>query len=232
MPAPNNFIPLEAPEEPKKGDRFNPGRMRRFVRHLSASAIRAEDLANKKQEIKTRLEKIKSLSLNKRSTKDMIEHEIGSFEDAVHEIIKDEEKILEEQRRETKQVNELKSMVENLSQKLIEIGKEYAKELEAKDDKIMELREALAAAHIRISESGEERQKKIDKIEQRLKDKQEPAPKTKEDHVSEIEAHLKVLEDKHKELKKKGKHKKTDLDRVKNLIDTHKEKLKSIKAKK
>ncbi|MFC1741955.1 hypothetical protein ACFL3V_05445 [Nanoarchaeota archaeon] len=233
---PDNFVQLEAQEPDKPKKELHPGKMRAYIRHLSVAAIRAEELASKKQDIKQRLDRIKSVSLNKRSTKTMIEHEIGSFEDAVQEIIKDEEKILEEQRRETKQITELKAMVENLSKKLIGIGREYAGELEEKDGKIMELREALASAHIKISESGEERQKKIENIEQRLKEKhgkpKKDKPKTKAEHVNEIEGHLNTLEAKHKELKKKGKHKKKDLDRVKKLIDTHKGKLKTIKAKK
>jgi small-conductance mechanosensitive channel len=186
---PEEFAEISAPEERKKKD-YHPGRMKRFVRHLSTATISAEERAAKKQAVKSHLERVKSLSLNKRTTKQQIEHEFGSFEDTVQEIIKDEEKILAEQRKETKQIGELKTMVENLSTKLIDIGREYARELEAKDSKIMELREALAAAHIKISESGEDRQKKIEDIERRIKQKQ-PAPKkprTKADNIAELEA--------------------------------------------
>ena len=167
------------------------------------------------------MDRVKAVSLNKRSTKQQIEHELGSFEETVHDIIKDEEKILEEQRKETRQIGELKRMVENLSKKLIDIGREYARELESKDDKIMELREALAAANIKISESGEERQKKIADIERKLKQKQS-APKSRHDHITEMEMHLASLEKKHSALKEKGKHKKSDLDRVQRIIDKHK----------
>jgi chromosome segregation ATPase len=211
-------------------DKLHPDRMRRFVVHLSAAAIRAQERSAKKNEVKQRLEKMKSISLNKRSTKQMIESEFGDFESTVHDIIKDEEKILEEQRKETKQISELKRMVEELSRKLIDIGRDYAKELEAKDRKILELREALAHAHIKISESGEERKAKIDEIERKLKQRQDvPRPQSRMDALSEVESHLSSLEQRHAELKKKGRHSKKDLDRVKQLIDTHKQKIKSMK---
>jgi len=218
----------EIKAEPIKKEQLHPRRMRRFINHLSSATIKARERSEKKQQIKAKIEKVKSVSLNKRSTKKMIESELGDFEDVVHDIIHDEEKILEEQRKETKQIAELKTMVENLSKKLIEIGRDYAKEMEQKDDKILELRESLASANIKISETGDERQKKIDLIEKKLKSK----TKSAKDNVGDIESHLSMLEQRHKDLKKTGKHTKKDLDRVKKMIDTHKDKLKTVKAKK
>lgn len=230
---PSELPVLKVPEEPVKKE-FHPGRMRRFIRHLSAATISAEDRSQKKRAVRQQIEKVKSLALNKRSTKEQIEHEMCNFESTVHEVIKDEEKILEEQRRETRQISELREMVENLSRKLIGVGRDYAKELEDKDNKIMELREALAAAHIRISESGEDRQKKIEEIERRVKQKQDlpPPPITRDDHIAQLEDHLKSLEERHKELHKAGKHSRKDLDRVKKLITKHQDAIGKLKAKK
>lgn len=210
--------------------KLHPDRMRRFMVHLSAAAIRAQERSTKKNEVKQRLEKMKSVSLNKRSTKQMIESEFGDFESTVHEIIKDEEKILEEQRKETKQISELKRMVEELSRKLIDLGREYASELETKDRKILELREALAHAHIKISESGDDRKAKIAEIEKKLKEKQSvERPPSRIEALGALEEHLTSLEQRHTELKKKGKNSKKDLDRVKQLIESHKQKIKTLK---
>jgi chromosome segregation ATPase len=220
------------PSEEIDKEELHPERLRRFVRHLSAAAVRAQERAAKKHEVRQRLEKMKSVSLNKRSTKQMIESEFGDFESTVHDIIKDEEKILEEQRRETKQISELKRMVEELSRKLIDIGREYAKELDEKDRKILELREALAHAHIKISESGEERKAKIDEIERKLKQRQAvQRPQSRIEALSEVESHLSSLEQRHAELKKKGKHSKKDLDRIKQMIESHKDKIRKLKRK-
>jgi chromosome segregation ATPase len=211
-------------------EKLHPERMKRFMVHLSAAAIRAQERSAKKNEVRQRLDKMKSVSLNKRSTKQMIESEFGDFESTVHEIIKDEEKILEEQRRETKQISELKRMVEELSKKLISLGREYAGELEAKDRKILDLREALAHAHIKISESGEDRKAKIAEIEKKLKEKQSvERPPSRSEVLGALEEHLTSLEQRHTELKKRGRHSKKDLDRVKKLIDTHKQKIKTLK---
>ena len=205
-------------------------KMRRFVRHLSAATKKAEEKSQQKHEIRTRIEKIKQLSLNKRTTKDQIETELTDFEKMVREVIKDEEKILEEQRKGTKQINELKSMVEMLSKKLIALGGDYAEELDAKDRKILELREALASAHIKLSDSGETRAEKIKKIEERVRAKAEE-PETEElpEQISheELHEHLKQLEKIHTQLKKSGKHPKKKLDQLKKKIDEHKQTLQS-----
>ncbi|MBU2561983.1 MAG: hypothetical protein KKD17_06835 [Nanoarchaeota archaeon] len=225
---PDDYPELKSDAPLGKKEKFHPGKMRRFVTHLSAAAKQAEERSHKKQKVKEKIESIKAVSLNKRSTKQMIEHELGSFEDVMQEIIKDEEKILEEQRKETRQITELRSMVENLSRKLIDIGRDYAKEIEEKDDKILELREALAAAHIHISESGEDRQRKIEDIERRIKQKKDVpsrtpfVPKTKEQHIADVESHLRSLEERHKDLKRMGIHSKGELDRVQQVIDKHK----------
>jgi chromosome segregation ATPase len=213
-------------------DNLHPVKMRRFISHLAAAAKVAEERAIKKRQIKEKLESIKSLSLNKRSTKQMIEQELGTFESAVHEVIKDEEKILEEQRKETKQITELRKTVEDLSRKMIDLGREYAKELEQKDRKIMELREALATAHIKLSESGEDRQRKIEEIERKIRQKREfvPRPKAKHEMISEVEQHLASLEEQHAALKRMGRHSKKDLDRVKAMIDSHKQTLARVKG--
>ncbi len=233
MPESEDYVELSAPEHHVDKDSLHPGRMRRFVTHLSAAAREAEERSAKKQEIKDKIERVKAVSLNKRSTKQQIEHELGSFESTVKEIIHDEEKILSEQRKETRQIIELKAMVENLSGKLIEIGREYARELEEKDEKIMELREALAAANIKMSESGEERQRKIADIERKLKQRPaSPPPKSKDDHIADMEAHLKSLEERHRELKRSGQHSSEDLDRVQSVIDRHKRSLAQARGEK
>jgi chromosome segregation ATPase len=205
------------------GHQMSPDRMRRFITHLSLATSRAETKMQQKGEVKDKLERIKQLSLNKRSTKNEIETELGSFEDLVKEIIKDEEKILEEQRKETQQVNQLKGMIETLSKKLIEVGQEYSAELEHKDGKILDLREALASANIKMSETGDERQKKIDRIERHVKAKADNKPSHED-----VESHLSLLEDRHDELTKSGKHPKKELDRLKRVIDTHKEALSNV----
>ena len=224
---------LELKAAPVDTDELHPRKMRRFISHLAASAIKAEERSAKKQKIKEKLERMKSVSLNKRSTKKMIEDEFGSFESVVKELIHDDEKILEEQRKETRQITELKRMVEDLSKKLIAIGREYAKEIDDRDRKILELREALAAANIKISESGEERKKKIREIERKLKQQRPAVPeplKPKSDMIRELESHLDLLEERHKSLKEKGIHKKEDLDRIKSIIDRHKQALAEAKG--
>ncbi len=232
MPAdtktPVEFPELKLPEKESSTKEVHPGKLKQFMSHLSVAAIKAESRSVKKEQVKGRLDKIRTVALNKRSTKDMIEGELSDFESVIHEMIHDEQKILDQQRIETRQITELKSMVETLSRKLIGVGRDYASELEEKDDKILELREALSAANIKISESGEERKQKIKDIERKIKQSPKAGMKPDSkigpvlDSADDIAKHLKTLEDRHEELKKSGNHSKMDLDRVKQLIDKHK----------
>jgi chromosome segregation ATPase len=215
-------------------DKLHPVRIRKFMSFLSMAADNAKERAEKKQKVKEHIETIKAVSLNKRTTKKEMEDHLGSFESTVKEIINDEEKILEEQRKETKQINDLKRMVEELSRKLIQIGKEYASELENKDRKIMELREALAAAHIKIADSGADRQKRIEDIEKKLKEKPTSIITAEDDakrRLAAMESRLRTLEITHAKLKKKGKHSKKDLDKIKKLINAHRDKIRAVKNK-
>ncbi|MFH1669863.1 MAG: hypothetical protein ABIA62_08105 [Candidatus Woesearchaeota archaeon] len=228
---PEDFPELLVPDTVRGIEGIHPGKLRRFMSHLSVAAIKAEDRSMKKTQVKERIDKIRTVALNKRSTKNMIEDELGDFESVIHELIHDEQKILDEQRKETRQINELKMMVETLSRKLIGVGRDYASELEEKDSKILELREALSSANIKISESGEERKQKIKEIERKIKQSPKPGMMSAVSTVAALEDHLDSLEQKHAELKESGNHSKKDLDRVKKLIDKHKDTIQKAKAK-
>lgn len=228
---PDDYTVLAVKENNLK-PKLDPRRLRLYIRHLSSAANKSEERSLKKQQVREKLDRIKSVSLNKRSTKKMLESEFGDFESVVHEIIHDEEKILEQQKYETKQVNELKKMVENLSSKLIELGKEYARELEEKDNKILDLRESLAAANIRLSESGEARKKKIEDIENKLKQKKQVNKDDKSLIIIQLEDTLSELESRHRELERSGRHKKADIERLNKIITAHKDKIKKLKLKK
>jgi uncharacterized protein YeaO (DUF488 family) len=212
----------DAIERRDQGKEINPFKLRRFVKHLSTASIRAEEKSLKNKEVIEKIEKIRQLSLNKGSTKDEIESELTDFESSIREIIKDETLILDEQRKGTKQVNELRKMVEMLSQRIIELGRQYAAEMGEKDSKILELREALASAHITISESGGDRKKKIEMIEQKVRER---APAFEKESDDDLAIQLKMLEQKHAELKKTGKHPPSELERIKKIINAHKKKI-------
>lgn len=102
--------------------RFSPLKMRRFVKHLSSASTKVHTQIKAKADIRERLERIKSMALNKRTKKAEIESEFSDFQSLVHDIIMDEQKILDEQRRETKEIRSLKEMVEDLSKKLVDLG--------------------------------------------------------------------------------------------------------------
>lgn len=212
----------EAISRQQEGE-LNPLKLRRFIRHLSVASIRAEEKAAKNKEVLEKIDKIRQLSISKGATKEQIDAELTDFESTIREVIRDETLILEEQRKGTKQVTELRKMVEMLSQRIIELGRQYATEMDEKEQKILELRDALASAHITIAESGIDRKKKIDIIEQKVKDKAVPIHE-------ELNLQMKMLEEKHAEMKKSGKHPRSELERLKKIMEAHKKKIAELKG--
>lgn len=213
---------------------WNPFMLRRFVTHLSVAARKYESKSAAKQELQTKLQQIKKLALNKRSKKNQVVEVFTDFEEMLLQIMKDEKVLLEEQRKETHELNTLRQQVSDLNAKLIELGNAYTKELEEKDKKILQLKESLASLHIRISEDKtsavtvptekSERQGKVDGVEARVKGRSAP-----QEPVAQLEEQLAALEQKHKELAKSGRHSKEDLARVKKIIDAHKKKIQELK---
>ncbi|MBU0460966.1 MAG: hypothetical protein KJ574_00105, partial [Nanoarchaeota archaeon] len=126
---------------------------------------------------------------------------------------------------------ELKNRLDVLNQKLVGLGREYAEELDAKDADIEELKMQLADAHAKIEEHEQERDDRRERLAQvEEKVKQHHEEKKKQD-IADVATRLKDLEKMHKQLAKSGKHPKKDLERVKKMIDTHKETLSSLKKK-
>ncbi len=221
-------LPAHDKTEPVK-KKLDPSRMRKFMSHLSRAALSYETKMQQRAAIHSKIQTLKSMSLNKRTKKADIESEFGNFQDLVNDVIKDEHKILEEQRKNTQEVSALKKMVEELSAKLVSLGKEYAMELEKKDKKINELREALANARMKLTEMRSEakakpadRKARIAEIEKKVKSST---------NIKKLENDLKTLEAAHKKLVRSGKHPKKDLDRLKRMIDSHKKKLADLKQR-
>ena len=219
-------VPVAQPtEKPVEEPGIHPGKMRRFMRQLSRASTKVETQIRAKADVRGKIEKIKSMSLNKRTKKAELESELTDFETMIHNIVMDEQKILDEQRRETREMQSLKKIVEDLSTKLVQLGREYAIEMEKKDKKIFDLRDNLATARMKASEAKDDRQEKIAAIEQRIKTK----TKAKRSEISSVANDLKALEDTHRKLTSSKKHPKQDLDRLKKVIDSHKNKLKALK---
>ncbi|MBI5398890.1 hypothetical protein HZB03_05490 [Candidatus Woesearchaeota archaeon] len=219
----------------KQSEKWNPFMLRRFVTHLSVAAKKYESKSAAREELQTKLQQIRQLALNKRSKKNHVVEVFADFEQKLLSIMKDEKVLLEEQRKETHELNSLRTQVAELNAKLIELGKEYAKELEEKEMKLMQLKENLASLHIRMSEDTTSpqpasekkfyRQKRVGEIALRA----EGAATEAASPIIQLEAQLAALEQKHKEFAKSGKHSKEDLARVKKIIDAHKKKILELK---
>jgi hypothetical protein len=231
--------------------KMDPFMMKRFVTHLAVASKKYETKTKAKEDLKAKLAEIRQLALNKRSKKEHVLNVFSDFEEKLLTIIKDEKALLDEQRKEVHEINTLKTQVSELNSKLIELGKSYAKELEQKNKKILEMKEQLTTLHIQKSEeetttsiavadAQNQRQKKIDTIESRIQLKmQEKTPLTTTislqstaapaENKKELEKQLALLEKKHKELARSGKHSKDDLDRVRSIIESHKKKMEKIK---
>lgn len=206
---------------------ISPARLKQFVSHLALASVKQEQKQASKRKIEEHITELQKLSLNKRSTKKEILDSINSLKDTVSAVIRDERQILTEQKTETRVINELKTQVAGMNDKLIHIGKEYAEELEDRDRQILELKETVARLRIEMGEKTG-RQDKVTAIEQKVKN---VTVKQKNQLITELERQVKSLETRHKQLQRSGKHKKADLDRVKQMLTAHKKKISSLKNK-
>ena len=218
----DEYRQIEVPVEHHHIDKnkMHPDKLRRFITHLAKASDNVEVRAEAKKSVKDGLERIKSLALNKRTKKTDIESEITEFEDLFSKVIMDEKAILESQIKGTREITLLKQQINILSSKLAKLRDNHSDALNEKAEQILDLKESMAQANIKLSESGIDRQKKIEEIEKKIKGK---SP------VTELEAHLKSLEQRHNNLKKSGKYNKRDIDRLKKIIDTHKTKISKLK---
>jgi len=216
-------------EEEKQPKTFDKERLKGFITQLALASVRVDKKRQAKREVSEHIGRIKKLALNKRSTKGEIESQMDILQDNIAKIIRDESKILDEQRADTALIREMKKKIDVMNNRLIDMGKEYAANLEEKDVKIDELEAELGSSKSELEDAGYhiDRKKRLAAVETRLKAKIQ----ANKQEIKTYEEYIKKLEGRYKKIKAKGKHKKEDLQRVKKVIDTHKAKIKDLKKR-
>jgi chromosome segregation ATPase len=199
-------------------------KLKRFLLNLASASKAVNEKQQKKEEISQQLSALKGVSKGKKS-----EIAINLLEKNLKEILEGEKKLLRSQSTESKVILELKDQVQQLNEKLMGIGREYAGDVQEKEDRIKELEEQLSEAQARIVELEQEKDQRLErlaKVEDKIKSHHE---EKKNKEIKQVEEKLKELEKTHKDLEKTGKHKKTDLNRLKKIITTHKKTLSDMK---
>ena len=199
----------------EKGKKINPDSLRRYIRALALASKKHEQRKAAKKEIIKQLENLKQVTGDKKATKDQIFDVVSVLEEKLGKVIQDEKSLLEEQNQERKLIAELKTKVDKLNSKLQTVEKVHKEKLGVQE------------------EARQARLRRLDEIEQKikLKQKQEEEAKSKgrEIEVAQIEAQLEILEKKHDELTKSGQHPDYHLQKLRQIIDTHKKSLAVIK---
>ena len=186
---------------------LSPQRLKHFLIHCSLAANRIERKKELKQDISGRIHKIRQLSSSQRGrpNKDVM-LELEKLEKQVASII--DFQIKERTQRE--------QLMKKLEEKMNSLNAPVS----AKPLQDFE----------RISARLQENAIKLNKIgaaEERI----EKEIKEENSEIGEIEERLKSLEERYKRLSKLKSTKKSDLQRIKSIIDKHKKTLNEIKSK-
>jgi len=184
--------------------KLSPQRLKHFFAHLAITQKRVSQRRKITSELSERIGRIKEMTTGPK--KSAVMEELEKLEKKVSEIV--------EMQMKTKQ--ESSSLMQKLQEKIEAIQpKPSARPFEDFE----KISSRLAENVVKLSRIGEAEQKLEGEVAEEKID------------IGKIEVQLKVLEQRFNELKKTKGAKKEDLQRIKNLIETHKKTIKEIKSK-
>lgn len=185
------------------------------------------------ESVQQQLEKTKEAAI-RRAPKKAVEQEFTSLQDMLAAIFDKEKALLAQQREETRMLLELRAKVDDIEKRALQQSTlsptvDTVQELHAIQRALQKLdakldEEASRLAQVRTKE-GEETTR-MERVAE--------GERVTERKIMEIEAQLRFIETKHRQLAKKGRSKE-QLKRVKRLIEKHKKRimqLKKVKQKK
>lgn len=216
----------------KQKPHLDSARLKRFMIHLASASKKVEDRETAKDKIREHVDRLKSAVYTENASHSDIKDAVGDLDGSLKLILDEENQILASQKMETKNVTELRTRLDSLNEKLIGLGREYAEDAAAKDEEIADLKKQLVAAQSTIEEhekDKDERRERLAVVETKIQEHHEAK---KKEAIKEVAAQLKELEKTHKRLEKSGKHPKTHLNKLKKMIDSHKQTLVDMKKAK
>jgi len=167
----------------------------------------------------------------KRAPKRVVEEEVGNLQQMISSILDDEKALLSQQREETRMLLELRARLDDMEKRILQqpqvpnaVG--AMKELHTINEALHDISNKLDAERARRGQARRE-----ETAEKAVLSGIEAKEDIADRKIMEIEAQLKLIERRHRQLAESGYSKK-QLIRVKALIEKHKAKLERLKKKK
>lgn len=232
---------------------------RNFIRRLNNAAIKKKYRENQLEEIGDRMKTLSKLSAEKKPSKKQMDKELEKLEMKIREIAAEEKVMVIRQKNEQNEMDELREKIKMLEEKMEGLSHVHSVVTDSHHNRIIELQSALKKAgkiektpeeeikrfiieKVKPIEEAEKKKavklKALEKARQAKKLRQakkaqkiKKAKKSKKLHPMVIKSLKKKISDAeklHTRLKKKG-HPKEDLQRLKKVIDGHKERLGKLK---
>lgn len=197
-------------------DVYDIDRVKKFVKHLAIASKKASEREVTKQKFEKQVAKVKKLSLEK-APKVKLGKEWDKLEKALHELIKTNKAIVD-----TEQSNSL--LLRRAVEKIDKLNKSLAAKegFEGMKGSLTEERLGELQGKIKSKFTQED----IELMEQGLEKIRTPET---DEEIGKIEAELALLEKKHDDLKKSGKHSPAALKKLESMIKGSKKKLKGMK---
>ncbi len=217
-------------ENELSGVMVNQDKVKGLFKHLVLSYRKRARKRKTIELVHEQIAKVKSVAV-KRAPKRVVEEEVRNLQEMISSVLDEEKAVLAQQREETRMLLELRVRLDDMEHRILQQQPMPAavgamKELHAINEALQLISSKLDDERARLNQlkRGEEAENAT-----------VAAIAEKEDFtirkMMEIEAQLKLVERKHRQLAEKGYDKK-QLKRLKLLIGKHRKKLETLKRKK
>jgi chromosome segregation ATPase len=172
-------------------------KFKRMFNNLVLATAKQEEKEAARAQIRKQIGKIRKVSIeNYPPKKDIVDREITKLEKQLEDLLEKEKIMVTAQQNEDAQIKELQSKIEALNNKLEIMSRALLSAMQAKEPTFQTIQ-------------------------------QEPTHKAMitKNHVDILQKSLDLLEQKHEELKKSGRHSPEEIARVEEKINSLKEKL-------
>jgi hypothetical protein len=205
------------------------GKVQRLFRNLVLAYQRHDRRKKTVEAVQQQISKAKEAAV-KRAPKRVVEQEMATLQEMISSILDKEKALLSQQREETRMLLDLRARLDDMERRVLQQG-----QLQPAMGAMRELH-AINDALQRISAKLDDEARRLDQL--RMGEATETAAMkalaSKEDiaarKIMEIEAQLRLIERKHRQLADKGYSKK-QLAKLRSLIERHKKKLAALKKK-
>jgi len=211
------------------GEGLSQKSFKKFLRHLALANERKQSKDVQVKLIESQVGKLKKLTASKKSSKKKVHEEIDKFHNQILDIIHKEDALLAQQKREAELLAELKTKIESMEKQMLTSDYKHSAETSLSIKEITKINEKLD----RVSRDLKQKMQRIEELEvQEEKEVKEvsAAEKRQTAKLIELEKQLKLVEQRYRALSKKKGTNKTQLKKLKTIIDSHKKQLKVIKV--